>query len=72
MNKVTCLTCNTTIESTRVYDFHMCPCYDTTPETVVGVDGGNEYRERVFGTKARWLEHDADGTFTVVDRQQQS
>ena len=57
-NKVTCLTCLTTIESTYRHEFVRCKCKDN--DTMICVDGGKDYCRRVWGKKARWEE--ADGT----------
>jgi Zn finger protein HypA/HybF involved in hydrogenase expression len=42
-NKVKCLKCNDTIESTHVHDFKWCKCKS------IAVDGGHAYLKRVFG-----------------------
>ncbi len=66
MNKVTCLTCGATIESTFRHDFRGCRC-PTESETWVAVDGGNAYARRCFGTKARWTEHRDEMSDEVVE-----
>ena len=42
-NKVKCLKCEDTIESTHVHDFKWCSCGS------IAVDGGHEYIKRAFG-----------------------
>lgn len=60
MNAVQCLTCHTTIRSKTVHDFCGCGC--ASEDTRVYVDGGEDYRRRVYGGRARWREVLEDGT----------
>lgn len=45
MNAVKCLKCNDIIQSKHRHDFVWCSCGN------VAVDGGNDYKKRVFHTK---------------------
>lgn len=53
MNRVTCLVCNTTIESMDRHDFVVCKCPE---ESHVFVDGGDDYVRRGWSKKAHWRE----------------
>jgi hypothetical protein len=66
MNKVTCLTCGATIESTFRHDFRGCKC-PADSETWVAVDGGDAYNRRCFGKAAQWTEHRDEMADEVVD-----
>lgn len=48
-NAVRCLLCGDEIESKHTHDFQTCSCGN------VSVDGGTDYRRRVFDTVA-WIE----------------
>ena len=52
-NGAYCLNCHTILVSTHVHDFRGCECEE---ERRVCVDGGYDYRRRVYGKDARWTE----------------
>lgn len=66
MNAVTCLTCNTRIESTHRHDFKGCACPEDS-NTCVFVDGGKDYMRRCYGSNARWLEEDTGDLCGVAE-----
>ncbi|MAG73875.1 hypothetical protein CL620_06160 [archaeon] len=51
-NAVRCDHCNIVIESTHRHDFKSCLCDDE--EKQIFVDGGLDYKRRLFGSKASW------------------
>jgi hypothetical protein len=57
-NGIKCLTCNTEIISQHGHDFVCCQC-PAESETRVCVDGGPNYKRRVFGKTAKWEELDS-------------
>lgn len=57
-NGVKCLTCGEEIISQHRHDFVCCRC-PAESETRVCVDGGPEYKRRLFGKEAKWEELDS-------------
>lgn len=49
-NSAKCLECGDEIESTSVWDMQFCSCKS------LAVDGGLEYRKRLYRTGTRWEE----------------
>lgn len=53
-NAVHCNHCDTTIDSSHRHEFRSCQCTD--PAKRVSVDGGYDYRRRLFGDESHYDE----------------
>ena len=59
-NGVECLHCNTIIVSEHRHDFKSCACPE---ERRICVDGGKDYKRRVWGSGARWRDLESSLVF---------
>lgn len=53
MNAVLCCHCLSVVVSAHRHDFQSCKCPKVRNITV---DGGHDYKKRLYGTEASWIE----------------